>query len=207
MKTSLITKELLTDNNLLLITCERLAMLHAAGTPNDLMTQIGTGFLKNIFYPGLIASPNAVISAVVDDNESIVAFAAVALNMKRCLRDIVSFQPLRSIWYGFSRVLSNNKLWRPFIESMLLRAPEQSKRTAEILMITTAHSYRGRRFGIKLLSTIDDCLKGHSIRTCIARVREDNNYATRMYESNGYCEVDSITFNGCRWRWLSHKVA
>ena len=182
-----------------------MARLHASGVPNDLMTQIGTDFLGNLFYRGLAASPHAIVLTIMD-GETVAAFAAVALDMKRCLRQIVMSQPMMSVRYGFSHILFQPKLWRPFIEAMRLNTPEQQQPAAEILMIATADAYRGRGLGVKLLSAIDDEMQRRGIKACLARVREDNIHAIRMYEICGYREIGSITFNNSHWKWLAHEV-
>lgn len=205
MQIGFVTSQSLRESNRLQVMCGALARLHAAGAPNDLMTQIGADFLENMFYRGLLVSPQAVVLTIMD-GETLAAFAAVALDMKRCLRQIVASQPLRSVWYGFSHVLLRPKLWGPFIEAMLLHTPEHTQTTAEILMIATADTYRGRGLGVKLLSVLDDDLQRRGVQACIARVREDNVYAIEMYERNGYHEMGSVTFNGGQWKWLIRKL-
>lgn len=206
MQVCFVTSQLLRENNRIQMLCGVLARLHASGAPNDLMTKIGTDFLENLFYRGLIVSSHAVVLTIMDDEENLIAFTAAALDMKRCLRKIVISQPLRSLWYGFSRVLFQPKLWRPFIEAISLNTPEQSQPFAEIIMIATADTYRGRGFGVKLLSMLDNDLRRRGIQACLARVREDNIHAIRMYESVGYHEIGSITFSGSHWKWLVHEV-
>ncbi len=206
MKTDLITLEMLSNNNLLKTTCETLATMHAAGAPDDLMSKIGIGFLKNLFYKGLFKTSKSLVLAIID-NETIVAFVAATFDMKQCLRQIVISRALWSVWYGFSHVLFQPKLWRPFIEAMRLNTPDQQQPAAEILMIATADAYRGRGFGVRLLSAIDDEMQRRGVQACLARVREDNIYAIRMYERNGYREIASVTFNGSKWKWLVRELS
>jgi len=80
------------------------------------------------------------------------------------------------------------------VRSVVMSSSSQS--TVEILMITTATEYRGRGFGVKLLSMLDDDLGKRGIQVCLARVREDNAHAMAMYKTIGYHEIGSVTFNG-----------
>lgn len=205
MKTDFVTARLLHQDSKLQAVCGTLAKLHAIGAPDDLLTQMGVDFLKNLFYPGLLGSSNAVVLTVMDE-ETVAAFVAAAVDMQRCLREIVMSRPLRSVWYGFSSVLVQPRLWRGFLEATQVSAPEHAQPAAEILMVTTAINYRGRGLGRRLLLTLDEDLRRRGVRACIARVREDNTHAMRMYENSGYRDIGAVTFNGSQWRWLAHEV-
>jgi ribosomal protein S18 acetylase RimI-like enzyme len=141
------------------------------------------------------------------EGETVAAFVAVALDMKQCLRQIVTSHPLRSAWYGFSCVLLRPRLWGAFLEAMRLHAPELAQPTAEILMITTAAEYRGHGHGVRLLSILDEALSSRGVQACLARVREDNPHALAMYKTSGYHEIGSVAFNGNQWKWLVHELA
>lgn len=206
MQIEFVTSRKLRDENCLEAVCKSLAGLHVTGVPNDLMTLLGVDFLETLFYRGLLDSPHAVVVTIMD-GETVAAYAAVALDMDRCLREIVISSPLRSVWFGFSRVLLQPKLWLPFIGAMRLDAPEHLKSASEILMISTADAYRGKGLGVKLLSTIDEDLRKRGVEACLARVREDNLHAMRMYKGNGYYEVNSVIFNGSKWKWLVRDLS
>lgn len=205
MQIEFVTSRKLRDENRLEAVCKSLAELHVTGVPNDLMTLLGVDFLETLFYRGLLDSPHAIVVAIMD-GETLVAYAAVALDMERCLRGIVISSLLRSIRFGLSRVLFQPKIWLPFIEAMRLDAPEHLKSASEILMIATADAYKGRGLGVKLLSAIDDDLRKRGVQTCLARVREDNLHAMGMYKKNGYYEVGSVAFNGSQWKWLAREM-
>lgn len=205
MQIEFITSRELHGKGCLESVCKSLAELHVTGVPNDLMTLLGADFLETLFYRGLLDSPHAVVVTIMD-GETLAAYAAVALDMDRCLREIVISSPLRSVWFGFSRVLLQPKLWLPFIGAMRLDAPEHLKSASEILMIATADAYRGQGLGAKLLLAIDEDLRKRKVQACLARVREDNFHAMKLYKKNGYYEIDSVVFNSRQWKWLVREM-
>ncbi len=185
--------------------CGVFAGLHREGAPNDVLSKIGASFLKDLFYPGLLGSSQAVVYEALEGEEP-VGFVAAALDMKHCLRQIVLSRPLLSVWHGFSSVLLRPGMWKSFIEALSIEAPGQSRGAAEIIMITVAAAYQGQGLGTVLLSKLNSELKKRGVQACLARVREDNLHALRMYGKAGYHEIGSVDFNGGKWRWLECRI-
>lgn len=182
--------------------CHRLAEIHTECAPDDLLTRLGTGFLANLFYPWLIKNDSSIVYGI-KDGEVLTSFVAATIGSHSSLKSIFMHQPVLSMWYGFSRVALKPSVWNTLSEALLIKTPKTTLPYSEIMMIASAIKCRGRGYGAKLLSTLDSELKKLGIRTSLARVRDDNVIALKMYDKYGYKEIGSIVFNGVKWRWLT----
>jgi len=182
--------------------CHRLAEIHTECAPDDLLTRLGTGFLANLFYPWLIKTDGSMVCGI-KDGEVLTSFVAATIGSHCSLRNLFLHRPLLSMWYGLSKVALKPSIWNSFVEALSIKTPKTTTPYSEIMMIASAITYRGRGYGAKLLSTLDGELRKLGIRTSLARVRDDNVIALKMYDRCGYKEIGSLVFNGAKWRWMA----
>lgn len=182
--------------------CHRLAEIHTECAPDDLLTRLGTGFLANLFYPWLLKTDSSMVFGI-KDGEVLSSFVTATIGSHGSLRNIVMHQPLLSMWYGLSKVAFKPSVWNTFGEALSIKTPKTTMPYSEIMMIASANKYRGRGYGAKLLSTLDSELRKLGIKTSLARVRDDNVIALKMYDKYGYKEIGTIVFNGVKWRWMA----
>ena len=205
MPIQVIVPEALENTSMRRKVCASLAHIHREGSPDDLLSQLGVDFLGELFYPAVAASPASVV-VTLEEKEKIVGFAAATTDTKGFLEIVVGSRPLESIYYGISRLLL--KPWNAtgVLAALRLRTPVVSTPTAEILMISILPLFRGKKVGRDLLGALHRELTHRRIRTCLARVREENGAAVALYESSGYVEIGEVRFRGSVWKWMGRSL-
>ncbi|GEM_PF-6615741 len=181
--------------------CESLAQLHQEGAPQDLISHMGNDFLKNFFYPGVLASRSAVTLGLWD-GKTLVGFVSATWNWMALLLDLATHQPIRALVYALTCLLMRPKNAVDLAQGLRLTLPKTPDLSAEILMISISPPFRGKRHGQELLQAIHQELSRRGHFFCVARVREENQEAILMYQNEKYLPSGRIEYRGRSWIWM-----
>lgn len=206
MHISPIGKEILNNPSELRYVCASIAKLHCESSPDDLSAQFGETAMSDLIYPGIAASPSAVV-LILWNERKIVGFVAAVKSMKKCMQKIVMAHPIKSIQYAMRSFVFNPGQIRDVLSALvLLKAPLVQEPLAEIFMISVSIQHRGKGMGRRLLSALYEESAQHNIKTCLARVQQNNEKALAMYRACGYHDIGSVVFRGAQWKWMAFDL-
>ena len=185
--------------------CRALARLHRQGSPQDLLSRLGEGFLGNFFYPNLLRLSDTILS-VAKNEDRWVGFLIATADSQKLLKKILARSPLAFLTRGLTALLVRPRLWKMVWQAIHLKSPESSPEGAEIVMVTVESSCRGMGFGRRLLDSLEVELRKRKISFCLARVRVENSSAMKMYLRSGFQEIGSVRFQHTLWKWMRHDT-
>ena len=163
-----------------------LSRIHSDSLPGDFLPSLGESFLKDLYYPSVFQSRNAItLVALIDDCP--VGFVTVSNNSRALTREVVSGNYLRLSLYAFAAAIAHwgkMKQCCEVIWSALLAKPDRIK--SEIVFIAVSEEYRNRGIGTALVNEALRWLKKKEALPCRTKTRADNARVIAMYQRMGW---------------------
>ncbi len=169
--------------------CADIARLHCASLPSDFLSALGTLFLKRIFYPGIIESPDAFGYVSLEKN-SVVGFIAGSYNSTSTYRHIVySRMPL------FAICLCAAIIRKPSIISRILQTVrfmrgtaglQKTPNNAELLVIAVSQTDRGKGVGKALVEKLRSRFQERCVESFRVITESGLVPANRFYQTLGF---------------------
>lgn len=152
--------------------------IHMTSLPEDFLPSLGIRFLKDVFYPGFLASQYGSGFVFIDENDDCIGFAANAVNSGKLLFRIFLYNPGLFI-FSIIRAMLTSKRQFMFTMNLLFsvfHSDPSSSEVPEIYVIAVRKDFQGKGIGRALVNASMDYFRetgksGIKIKTLSTNVK------------------------------------
>jgi ribosomal protein S18 acetylase RimI-like enzyme len=177
-----------------------MAHIHArSGTPGPL-SDLGEGFLRDVYYGGLLASPNGQ-ALVLEVAGNVVGFVTFSLDSNRLFGEIFRHRMATTMLALARASLRKPRVAVDFAQSVLAveGSGAGSDVPAEVVSLEIAPAFQGLGLGFILLQRGLKELRAAGAERVKARIVEDHRAVERIYLNLGFRRGKPFRLHGRQW--------
>lgn len=185
--------------------CQRVAAIHVAARPGDVLPDLGASFLTTL-YAALLRSPG-VVALVCDEGRGEVAgFVIGCLNAGRAMRGV-----LQRAWWPLMlktlvRCASRPHLILRACETLLY--PQRSHSSGpELQAIAVSPAAQGRGIGTQLVAALSQSFRTQGFARYTVAVKAKNAQANRFYRHLGFQVIGHLRIYNEPWDVYEYVMA
>jgi ribosomal protein S18 acetylase RimI-like enzyme len=164
----------------------QLAGIHARALPDDFLPSLGPEFLKHLYYPAALSSPDGA-HIVAITGEDPVGFVCVAHDADRFTGGVIRSRLFAVALYACRAILRRPSRLRMMCEiawSIVTATPDGVP--GEIVFIAVDPGHQGRGIGSALVGAATEYLATRRVNRCRTKTLATNHGVIRMYERLGW---------------------
>jgi ribosomal protein S18 acetylase RimI-like enzyme len=177
-----------------------MAHIHAmSGTPG-LLSDLGEGFLRDVFYSGLLASPVGR-ALVLEIKGNVAGFVTYSPDSGRLFGDIFRRRKAATLAALVRASARKPRVCVDFVQTVLTvdKTGQGSDIEAESVSLEVAPEFQGFGLGFLLLQAGVADLQAGGARRVKARILAENQAVERLYPPLGFRRGDTFRLHGRDW--------